>query len=51
LLAPGLAYLDRVKDRLDRNHYEETNSMGPKSAQTIADVFAGMMETVRAAGE
>lgn len=51
LLAPGIPYLDRVKDRLGRNHYEETNSTGPKTAQTIADVFAGMMETVRAAGE
>ena len=35
LLAPGIPYLDRVKDRHDRNHYEETNSMGPKTAQKI----------------
>ncbi|NLX94245.1 MAG: hypothetical protein GXZ02_10450, partial [Clostridiales bacterium] len=48
LLAPGIPYLDRVKDRHDRNHYEETNSMGPKTAQRIADVFAGMMKTVHA---
>lgn len=49
LLAPGMAYLDRVKDRHNRNHYEETNSMGPKTAQRIADVFTGMMQTVNAA--
>lgn len=48
LLAPGIPYLDRVKDRHDRNHYEETNSMGPHTAQRIADVFAGMMKTVNA---
>lgn len=51
LLAPGIPYLDRVRDRLDRNHYEETNSMGPKTAPKIAEVFAEMMETVKAAEE
>jgi hypothetical protein len=51
LLAPGIPYLDRVEDRLGRNHYEETNSMGPKTAPKLAEVFAGMMETVKAANE
>ena len=51
LLAPGIPYLDRVVDRLDRNHYEETNSMGPQTGPRIAEVFAEMMETVKAAGE
>ncbi|MEI6578641.1 MAG: neutral/alkaline non-lysosomal ceramidase N-terminal domain-containing protein [Eubacteriales bacterium] len=51
LLAPGIPYLDRVKDRLDRNHYEETNSMGPKTAPKLAEVFTEMMATVKAAGE
>lgn len=49
LLAPGIPYLDRVKDRLGRNHYEETNSMGPKTAPKIAEVFTKMMETIKAA--
>jgi hypothetical protein len=26
-------------DRLGRSHYNETNSLGPKTAQKIADVF------------
>ena len=49
LLAPGIPYLDRVRDRHDRNHYEETNSMGPKTAQILADTFADMMQTIKAA--
>ncbi len=49
MLAPGIPYLDRVVDRLGRNHYEETNSMGPQTGPRIAEVFAEMMETVKAA--
>ena len=40
-------YVDGGKDATGRNHYEETNSLGPKTAQTIANTFAGMMETIR----
>ncbi|MBS5874496.1 MAG: hypothetical protein KIC46_10310 [Clostridiales bacterium] len=42
-------YLDKAVDRLGRKHYEETNSLGPRTANRIAEVFAGMMETVRRA--
>ena len=48
ILAEGIPYLDRVRDRHDRNHYEETNSMGPKTAEILADVFEDMIKTVRA---
>jgi len=40
-------YVNGGKDKTGRNHYEETNSLGPRTAQTIADTFAGMMERVR----
>lgn len=42
-------YLDKAVDRLGRKHYEETNSLGPRTANRIAEVFAEMMETVRRA--
>ncbi|MDR2525187.1 MAG: hypothetical protein LBC83_03175 [Oscillospiraceae bacterium] len=42
------SYFGGGKDAAGRKHYEETNSLGPKTAQTIADVFAGMMERIRA---
>jgi len=40
-------YVDGGKDKTGRNHYEETNSLGPKTAETIAETFRGMMETIR----
>lgn len=49
LLNPDMPYIEKGKDRLDRTHYEETNSLGPATAHTIADTFAGIMETVKAA--
>ncbi len=51
LLHPEVPFVTEGRDRLDRKHYEETNSLGPKTAQIIADTFRGMMETVKAAGE
>jgi len=39
-------YVEGGKDKTGRKHYEETNSLGPKTAQTVAETFAGMMETV-----
>ena len=47
-LNPEEPYISGVRDRLDRRHYEETNSLGPKTAQTLADTFEGIMKTVRA---
>ena len=49
LLNPASPYLDGVHDRLDRNHYEETNSLGPNTAYFISDTFKGIMEKVNAA--
>ena len=42
-------YIDKATDRHGRRHYEETNSMGPKTAQIIADNFAKLINTVNAA--
>ena len=42
-------YINGKRDRLDRGHYEETNSLGPNTAPTIARVFTEMMETVKQA--
>ncbi|HOO26334.1 MAG TPA: hypothetical protein PKW24_06945 [Clostridiales bacterium] len=47
-LHPEVPYVSTTKDRLGRSHYEETNSLGPHTAQIIADTFESMMETVRA---
>jgi len=49
LLDRNAPYLDRAVDRLGRRHYEETNSLGPKTAAAIADNFAKMMATVKEA--
>ncbi len=42
-------YLDKAIDRFGRRHYEETNSMGPETAQIIADNFSIIMEKVNTA--
>ena len=47
LLSPDKPYLDRGIDRFGRRHYEETNSTGPGTAQTIADTFARVLKIVR----
>ena len=47
LLNKDIPYFERAVDRFGRRHYEETNSLGPRTAQTIADTFADMMQTVR----
>lgn len=36
-------YLSRTDDRFGRNHYHETNSLGPETAHTIADAFERMV--------
>lgn len=48
-LHPDIPYIDTTRDRLDRGHYEETNSLGPDTAYIVADTFKQMMETVKAA--
>jgi len=47
LLDEDVPYFNRAKDRHGRNHYEETNSMGPGTAAKIAEVFGDIMETVK----
>lgn len=39
-------YMDKAVDRLGRRHYEETNSMGPRTAQFISDAFRKVLDTV-----
>ncbi|HOJ36452.1 MAG TPA: hypothetical protein PLK93_07815, partial [Clostridiales bacterium] len=46
LLSEDAPYIERAKDRHGRNHYEETNSVGPKTAVKIAEVVREIMETV-----
>lgn len=46
LLDRDAPYLNRAVDRLGRRHYEETNSLGPKTAANIADNFSKIMKIV-----
>ena len=46
LLSPDKPYLDNGRDAHGRRHYEETNSAGPETAQTIADTFAKVLDIV-----
>ncbi|NLA76363.1 MAG: hypothetical protein GX851_00790, partial [Clostridiales bacterium] len=47
MLNADIPYLDKCIDRLGRRHYEETNSLGPDTAEKIAEVFDGIMNTVK----
>ena len=38
------AYLSNGRDRFDRSHYHETNSLGYNASKTLADNFASMVE-------
>lgn len=46
ILHPTQPYLSSVRDRFDRNHYHETNSLGSRIAFVVADTFRSIMETV-----
>ncbi len=39
-------YIDDGRDRLNRRHYEETNSVGPKTAAKIAETVAEIISEV-----
>ena len=39
MIADTLPYVNTVEDETGENHYEETNSLGPKTAFCIADAF------------
>ena len=47
LLHPTQPYLEIPRDRHNRRHYEETNSLGPETAQYLADCFASMIKKVK----
>ena len=49
LLHPDTPYFEPTRDCHGRRHYEETNSLGPRTAETIADVFRIMMTAVHKA--
>ncbi len=40
-------YLDNGRDLHDRRHYEETNSMGPRMAETIAIALEELMNDIK----
>ena len=43
ILHPETPYFENGHDIHDRRHYEETNSLGPKTAVTIADTVKEML--------
>ncbi|MBQ4338961.1 MAG: hypothetical protein IJC37_06005 [Clostridia bacterium] len=45
VLNPTQPYLNGYRDRFDRNHYHETNSMGLLTQKTIADAFAAVVKS------
>ena len=49
LLDEKSPYAETPRDRLDRRHYEETNSLGPKTAVKIADEFKEILAAVEKA--
>lgn len=40
-------YLTSVRDKFDRNHYNETNSLGPDTAYLIENVFRKMLSKMQ----
>ncbi len=46
-LHPTQAYLSNGKDRFDRSHYHETNSLGFNAQATIADVFKKVVANMK----
>lgn len=46
LLDTALPFINQPKDKFGRNHYPETNSLGPKTAHYIADTFRQMMKKI-----
>ena len=47
ILHPTQAYISTYRDRFDRNHYHETNSLGYITTDIIAKTFSGIMDRVR----
>ena len=44
-LHPRLPYINGGNDRFDRNHYEETNSTGPKTARALLEAMEDLIES------
>ncbi len=40
-------YINSADDHLNRNHYEETNSVGPRTAETLLNTISGIVESWR----
>ena len=40
-------YLNTVRDRFDRNHYNETNSLGPNAAYALEKAFREQINTLK----
>ena len=49
MLNEDTPYLDKAVDRFGRRHYEETNSMGPETADIIAENFRALINKVNTA--
>ena len=49
MLNEDAPYLDKAIDRFGRRHYEETNSMGPRTAEIIAENFEVLNNKVNTA--
>jgi hypothetical protein len=47
ILNPTAPYLENARDKFNRKHYEETNSMGPDTAFTIAENVRSIIEAVK----
>ena len=47
LLHEKSPYIENGRDKHDRRHYEETNSMGPKTAQVIADAVEDIIKAIK----
>lgn len=43
MLDEAMPYLEHAYDLHSRKHYEETNSLGPETADRIAEVFADIL--------
>ncbi|MBQ7915325.1 MAG: hypothetical protein IJ315_00880 [Firmicutes bacterium] len=47
LVHPDTPYLERIEDETGENHYEETNSVGPKCATVIADTLEYLLDALQ----
>ncbi len=48
MIHPTLPYFDGITDENGENHYEETNSVGIRCAQCLADAFAKVLSALSA---